>query len=124
MNKKLILGLVGLGIIASFPVAFFGWWYVSLEKSEVRRRHEDAERRSGREGFGDRPALFAAADAIVKNDPAAIHRGGGERSEFASGRTGRADIALFRGERIVAATGISGRGEDVAIGGRRSELHE
>ena len=43
-----------------------------MEKGEVHRRQGEEEVRSGRWDFGDQPALFAVAHAIVKNDQEAI----------------------------------------------------
>jgi hypothetical protein len=45
---------------------------MSMERGEQYRRQVDAEQRSGKWDFGDQPALFAVADAIVKNDQDAI----------------------------------------------------
>src|SRR5436190_8564266 len=43
-----------------------------MERGEEHRRHMEEERRSGRDAFGEEPALFAVAQAIVKNDQDAI----------------------------------------------------
>jgi hypothetical protein len=49
-------------------VAFF----VSMERGEEHQRQIRAEQRSGKWDFGEQPALFAVAQAIVKNDQDAI----------------------------------------------------
>src|SRR5206468_1267284 len=49
-------------------VAFF----VSMERGERHQRQMREEQRSGKWDFGDQPALFAVAQAIVKNDQEAI----------------------------------------------------
>src|SRR6266567_2145617 len=45
---------------------------VKMERGEEHRRQLQAEQRSGKWDFGDQPALFAVARAIVKNDQDAI----------------------------------------------------
>ena len=77
MNKKIVVfGLLGLGLAAAGVVVsvvwFFAAFYMSMERGEQYRRQVDAEQRSGKWDFGDQPALFAVADAIVKNDQDAI----------------------------------------------------
>jgi hypothetical protein len=54
------------------PVAFFGAFFIEMEKGDVHRRQLQAEQESGRYDFGNQPALFAVAQGIVKNDPDAI----------------------------------------------------
>lgn len=63
-----IVVLIGVGAVVWLVVAAF----ISLEKGEQHRRQLQAEQDSGRWDFGDRPALFAVAQGIVKNDPEAI----------------------------------------------------
>jgi hypothetical protein len=53
-------------------VAFFGAFWIEMEKGDVHRRQIDEEIRSGRYYFGDQPALLAVAQAIRANDPDAI----------------------------------------------------
>ncbi len=77
MKKKIFLfGLLGLGLAAAGVVVsvvwFFVAFYMSMERGEEHRRQVDAEQRSGKWDFGDQPALFAVAHAIVKNDQDAI----------------------------------------------------
>ena len=60
-----IVVLIGVGAVAWLA-------FVSLEKGEQHRRQFQAELDSGRWDFGDQPALFAVAQAIVKNDQDAI----------------------------------------------------
>ena len=59
---------LAVGAIVWFYVAFF----VSMERGEEHRRQFQADLESGHWDFGDQPALFAVAQAIVKNDQEAI----------------------------------------------------
>src|SRR6266480_4410380 len=74
MNKKIFfIGLLGLGLAAAgLVVWFFVAFYISMERGEEHRRQLREEQRSGKWDFGDQPALFAVAHAIVKNDQEAI----------------------------------------------------
>jgi len=77
MNKKIFFfGLIGLGLAAAGFVISVVWFFIaffmSMERGEEHRRQLDAEQRSGKWDFGDQPALFAVAHAIVKNDQEAI----------------------------------------------------
>jgi hypothetical protein len=49
-------------------VAFMVWFGLEWSKGEERARQRREDRRSGKEAFGDEPALFAVAQAIVRND--------------------------------------------------------
>ena len=53
-------------------VAFFGAFWIDIEKGEVHRRQIQDEIRSGRYDFSDQPALLAVAQAISANDQNAI----------------------------------------------------
>ena len=53
-------------------VAFFGAFWIDMEKGEVHRRQIQDEIRSGRYDFSDQPALLAVAQAISANDQNAI----------------------------------------------------
>jgi len=64
----IVVVLIGVGAVVSLFIVGF----ISLEKGEQHRRQFQAEQDSGRWDFGDQPALFAAAQGIVKNDPDAI----------------------------------------------------
>jgi hypothetical protein len=74
--KKILL-IVGIclalavGAVGCLFVAFF----VSMERGEKHQRQIRKEQRSGKWDFGDQPALFAVAQAIVKNDQDAIRVG-------------------------------------------------
>ena len=77
MNKKIVVfGLLGLGLAAAGVVVsvvwFFVAFYMSMERGEEHQRQLREEQRSGKWDFGEQPALFAVADAIVKNDQDAI----------------------------------------------------
>ncbi len=54
------------------PIVLFAAFWIDMEKGEVHRRQLQAEQRSGKWDFGNQPALFAVAHAIVKNDQEAI----------------------------------------------------
>ena len=54
------------------PVAFFGAFWIEMEKGDVHRRALEEEMNSGRYAFGDQPALLAVAQAIRANDENAI----------------------------------------------------
>ena len=70
MTKKIFFfGLLGLALAAAgFVVWFFVAFFISMERGEEHQRQLRAEQRSGKWDFGDQPALFAVAHAIVKND--------------------------------------------------------
>ena len=53
-------------------VCLFVAFFVSMERGERHQRQIREEQRSGKWDFGDQPALFAVAQAIVKNDQDAI----------------------------------------------------
>ncbi len=53
-------------------VGFFGWYIYEYSKGEAGQAALREEHRSGRADFGDQPALFALAQAILNNDPQAI----------------------------------------------------
>ena len=60
--------LMAVGAVVLLFVAFI----VSMERGEKHQRQIRAEQDSGKWDFGDQPALFAVAQAIVKNDQEAI----------------------------------------------------
>jgi ankyrin repeat protein len=64
--------LAPLILCFGLPLAFFGAFWIDIEKGEVHRRQIQAEIRSGRYHFGDQPALLAVAQAISANDQNAI----------------------------------------------------
>jgi hypothetical protein len=49
-------------------VAFMFWFGIAWSRGEERARQSREDQRSGKEAFGDHPALFAVAQAIVRND--------------------------------------------------------
>jgi pimeloyl-ACP methyl ester carboxylesterase len=65
----LVLPALILGVPAAFYFAILG---PMLWADEERARRSRQTERTGKEEFGDQPALFAVAQAILKNDPAAI----------------------------------------------------
>jgi hypothetical protein len=48
------------------------WFGIAWSRGEERARQAREDQRSGKEAFGDQPALFAVAQAIVRNDQEAI----------------------------------------------------
>src|SRR5438128_12403980 len=69
VTKKILLIA---GICVALVVAAWIWlvvvFLVSMERGERHQRQIREEQRSGKWDFGDQPALFAVAQAIVKND--------------------------------------------------------
>ena len=73
MTKKIvIISLSCLALAVGGVVWLFVAFFMSMERGEEHRRQLQAEQRSGKWDFGDQPALFAVADAIVRNDQEAI----------------------------------------------------
>src|SRR5438874_4606153 len=70
MTKKIFFfGLLGLALAAAgFVVWFFVAFFGSMERGRRHHRQIREGQRSGKWDFGDQPALFAVAQAIVKND--------------------------------------------------------
>ena len=64
--------LAPLILCLGLPVAFFGVFWIEMEKGDVHRRQLEEEIRSGRYDFGDQPGLLAVAQAISANDQDAI----------------------------------------------------
>ena len=67
------LVLAPLILCLGLPIAFFGAFWIEMEKGDVHRRQLEEEMRSGRYDFGNQPALLAVAQAISANDQDAIH---------------------------------------------------
>lgn len=53
-------------------VGFFVWFAIAWSRDEARAAQTREEMRSGKWDFGDQPALFAVAQAILNNDQEAI----------------------------------------------------
>src|SRR5437016_13917719 len=73
VTKKILLiaGIcVALGVAAWVGLIVF--FLVDMERGEKHQAQLREEQRSGKWDFGDQPALFAVAQAIVKNDQDAI----------------------------------------------------
>jgi hypothetical protein len=64
---SIIATIAFLGVIA-----FFVWFGIAWSRGEKRAAQDREDMRSGKWDFGDQPALFAVAQAIVRNDPEAI----------------------------------------------------
>jgi len=71
-KKILLVGGICLALAVGAVVSLFVAVFVSLERGEKHQRQIREEQRSGKWDFGDQPALFAVAQAIVKNDQDAI----------------------------------------------------
>jgi ankyrin repeat protein len=71
-KKLLLIGGICLAFAVGAVVCLFVAVFVSMEKGEKHQRQIREEQRSGKWDFGDQPALFAVAQAIVKNDQDAI----------------------------------------------------
>jgi len=71
-KKILLIGGICLALAVGAVVWFFVAFFVSMERGEEQQRQVREEQRSGKWDFGDQPALFAVAQAIVKNDQDAI----------------------------------------------------
>src|SRR5213083_847169 len=116
VTKKVLLiaGIcvaLGVAVWVCLIVAFI----VDMEKGEKHQRQIREEQRSGKWDFGDQPALFAVAHAIVTNDQDAIR---------AAAKALPDDVALLRGDGIVATPGISRVGQNFAFARRGPELHQ
>ncbi|HSS15912.1 MAG TPA: hypothetical protein VLQ29_02895 [Candidatus Dormibacteraeota bacterium] len=72
IKKILLIGGICLALAFGAAVWFFVAVYMSMERGEEHQRQLREEQRSGKWDFGDQPALFAVAQAIVKNDQDAI----------------------------------------------------
>ena len=73
MTKKILLiGGICLALAVGAVICLFVAFFVSMERGEKHQRQIREEQRSGKWDFGDQPALFAVAQAIVKNDQDAI----------------------------------------------------
>src|SRR5256885_320510 len=73
VTKKILLiaGIcVALGVAAWVGLIVF--FLVDMERGEKHQAQLQEEQRSGKWDFGEQPALFAVAQAIVKNNPEAI----------------------------------------------------
>jgi hypothetical protein len=82
--------LAPLILCLGLPVAFFGAFWIDMEKRDVHRRQIEEEIRSGRYDFGDQPALLAVARAIRANDQEAIRAAAKKVPDLqAPGRDGR-----------------------------------
>ena len=72
IKKILLIGGICVALAVGAVVWFFVAFFVSMERGEQHQRQLREEQRSGKWDFGDQPALFAVAQAIVKNDQDAI----------------------------------------------------
>jgi hypothetical protein len=68
IKKILLISGICLALAIGAVIWFFVAVYMSMERGEEHQRQLREEQRSGKWDFGDQPALFAVAQAIVKND--------------------------------------------------------
>jgi ankyrin repeat protein len=71
-KKILLIGGICLALAFGAVIWFYVAFFVSMNRGEKHQRQIREEQRSGKWDFGDQPALFAVAQAIVKNDQDAI----------------------------------------------------
>jgi hypothetical protein len=72
IKKILLIGGICLALAFGAVVWCFVAVYMSMERGEKHQLQLREEQRSGKWDFGEQPALFAVAQAIVKNDQDAI----------------------------------------------------
>src|SRR6266704_2072035 len=72
IKKILLIGRICLALAVGAVICLFVAVFVSMERGEKHQRQMREEQRSGKWDFGEQPALFAVAQAIVKNDQDAI----------------------------------------------------
>jgi hypothetical protein len=66
-KKILLIGGICLALAIAAVVWFYVAFFISMERGEEHQRQLREEQRSGKWDFGDQPALFAVAQAIVRN---------------------------------------------------------
>jgi ankyrin repeat protein len=72
IKKILLIGAICVALGFGAMVWLIAAFIADMERGEEHQRQFREEQRSGRLDFGDQPALFAVAQAIVKKDPDAI----------------------------------------------------
>src|SRR6266581_456178 len=72
IKKILLIAGICLALAVGGVVWLVVAFIIDMEKGEEHQRQIREEQRSGKWDFGDQPALFAVAQAIVKNDQDAI----------------------------------------------------
>src|SRR5256885_5210666 len=71
-KKILLIAGICVALVVGAWVYLFVFFIVDMEKGEKHQRQIREEQRSGKWDFGDQPALFAVAHAIVTKDQDAI----------------------------------------------------
>jgi len=71
-KKILLIAGICVALVVAAWVCLIVAFIVDMEKGEKHQRQIREEQSSGKWDFGDQPALFAVAHAIVKNDQDAI----------------------------------------------------
>ena len=72
MNKAIKIASTIASVVFAGIVVFFVVFTVAMFRDEAKAKQRRDEQDSGKEAFGDQPALFAVAQAIVRNDPEGI----------------------------------------------------
>src|SRR5438128_8736118 len=71
-KKILLIAGICVALVVGAWVFLFVFFIVDMERGEEHQRQIREEQRSGKWDFGDQPALFAVAHAIVTKDQDAI----------------------------------------------------
>src|SRR5438552_19156672 len=71
-KKILLIAGICVALVVAAWVCLVVAFIVDIERGEEHQRQIRQEQSSGKWDFGDQPALFAVAQAIVKNDQDAI----------------------------------------------------
>src|SRR5213595_2300754 len=71
-KKILLIAGICVALVVGAVVCLIVVFLVDMERGEEHQRQIREEQSSGKWGFGDQPALFAVAHAIVTNDQDAI----------------------------------------------------
>jgi hypothetical protein len=71
-KKILLIAGICVALVVAAWVCLIVVFLVDMERGEAHQRQVREEQRSGKWDFGDQPALFAVAQAIVKNASAFV----------------------------------------------------
>ena len=89
-ERKRWLGRACVVLAVGLPVSFFAAVIAAMSNTESSQRAEREKQASGQTAFGDQPALYAVAQAIVANDQEAIRAAAKNVPDLqAPGRDGR-----------------------------------
>src|SRR6059058_2046291 len=104
-KKILLIAGICVALVVAAWVCLIVVFLVDMEKGEKHQRQIREEQSSGKWDFGDQPALFAVAHAIVTNDQDAIR-------------------AAAKALPDLQAPGLSRVGQNFAFAWRGSQLHQ